>query len=185
MIPRILIAGVGNVLLQDDGFGPHAIARLQSEYEISEEVELLDLGTPGLDFVDYLVGRDVLIILDALASGGEPGEILTFDRQQLREYLPNVRLSAHQPCLQETLFTAETGEVCPKQIVLVGVVGSSFDVSTELSAIVSEAMPKALEVIVDVVKRSGLELRKRSEPLPVKSWWSVSARQFDKYRPAG
>ena len=60
VIPRILIAGVGNVLLEDDGFGPHAIARLQAEYEFGEEVELLDLGTPGLDFVDYLVGRDML-----------------------------------------------------------------------------------------------------------------------------
>ena len=176
MNPRILIAGVGNVLLQDDGFGPHAIARLQSEYEISEEVELLDLGTPGLDFVDYLVGRDLLIILDALAFGGEPGQVLTFDHQQLRVRLPNIRLSAHQPCLQETLFTAETGGVCPKEVVLVGVVGSSFDVSTELSAAVAEAMPKALEVIVDVVRRNGVSLRKRSEPLPLNSWWSVPAK---------
>ena len=110
MIPRILIAGVGNVLLQDDGFGPHAIERLQANYEIGKDVELLDLGTPGLDFVDYLVGRDVLIILDALSSGGEPGEILTFDREQLNEQMPNMRLSAHQPCLQETLFTAQTAE---------------------------------------------------------------------------
>ena len=46
MTPRILIAGVGNVLLEDDGFGPHAIARLQAEYELGPEVELLDLGTP-------------------------------------------------------------------------------------------------------------------------------------------
>ena len=179
MNPRILIAGVGNVLLQDDGFGPHAIARLQSEYEISEEVELLDLGTPGLDFVDYLVGRDLLIIIDALAFGGEPGELgelLTFDHQQLRERLPNIRLSAHQPCLQETLFTAETGGVCPKEVVLVGVVGASFDVSTELSAAVDGALPKALEVIADVVRQNGVQLRKRSEPLPDNSWWSTPAR---------
>ena len=88
MIPRILVAGVGNVLLQDDGFGPHAIARLQAEYEIGNDVELLDLGTPGLDFVDYLAGRNVLIILDALSSGGEPGTILSFDRERLRAMSP-------------------------------------------------------------------------------------------------
>ena len=55
----MLIAGMGNVLLEDDGFGPHAIARLETEYELGQEVELLDLGTPELDFVDYLVGRDM------------------------------------------------------------------------------------------------------------------------------
>jgi len=173
MIPRILIAGVGNVLLQDDGFGPHAIARLQSEYEIGEDVELLDLGTPGLDFVDYLVGRDVLIILDALSSGGQPGEVLIFNRQQLREYLPNIRLSAHQPCLQETLFTAETAEVCPPEVILIGVVGSSFDVTTQLGACVAEAMPRALEWIAEVLRQHGVQVRKRAVPLATDSWWNA------------
>jgi hydrogenase maturation protease len=173
-IPRILIAGVGNVLLEDDGFGPHAIARLQAEYEIGAEVELLDLGTPGLDFVDYLVGRDVLIIVDAL-SGGEPGEILTFDREQLREYMPNMRLSAHQPCLQETLFTAETADVCPPEVLLVGVVGANFNVTTELSPTVEEAMPVTLELIAEIVRRRGAAARKRVKALPVEAWWCGAA----------
>jgi hydrogenase maturation protease len=170
--PRILVAGVGNVLLQDDGFGPHAIARLEAEYEIGDDVELLDLGTPGLDFVDYLVGRDVLIILDALSSGGEPGEILIFDHERLREYLPNVRLSAHQPCLQETLFTAETAGVCPPDVVLIGVVGSSFDVSPELSSQISSAMPRALDLIAGVLRKNGAVVHRRSVPLPLHSWWN-------------
>ena len=175
MIPRILVAGVGNVLLQDDGFGPHAIARLQAEYEIGNNAELLDLGTPGLDFVDYLAGRDLLIILDALFSGGAPGTILTFDRQQLRERLPKVRLSAHQPCLQETLFTAETGGVCPPEVLLVGVVGSCFDVSPELGPEVAAAMTRALELIADILRQHAVEVRRRSVPLPVKSWWDSAS----------
>lgn len=174
MTPRVLIAGVGNVLLEDDGFGPHAIARLQAEYDLGPEVELLDLGTPGLDFVDYLAERDVLIILDALACGGEPGEILTFNRQQLGEFMPNMRLSAHQPCLQETLFTAETAEVCPPEVLLVGVVGESFEVSTQLSSVVQEAMPAVLEVILHLVREYGVVACKRHHALPCEPWWSVS-----------
>ena len=174
MIPRILIAGVGNVLLEDDGFGPQAIARLQAEYEVGPEVELLDLGTPGLDFVDYLVGRDVLIILDALSTGGEPGEILTFDREQLQKYLPNMRLSAHQPCLQETLFTAETAGVLPADVLLVGVVGENFDVTTKLSDVVENAMPAALELIAEIVRQHRVRAQKRPVPLPANSWWAAS-----------
>jgi len=162
------------VLLEDDGFGPHAIARLQAEYELGSEVELLDLGTPGLDFVDYLVDRDVLIIVDALSTGGEPGEILTFDRQQLREHMPNMRLSAHQPCLQETLFTAETGGVCPAEVLLVGVVGVNFNVTTELSSVVEDSMAAALELIAEIVRQHRGSARRRPAPLPINPWWAVS-----------
>lgn len=174
MTQRILIAGVGNVLLEDDGFGPHAIARLEAEYELGGEVELIDIGTPALDFVDYLVGRDTLIILDAVSSGGEPGEVLTFDREQLREFTPNLRLSAHQPCLQETLFAAETADVCPADVLLVGMVGESFEVSTALSGVVQDAMPIALELVAELLRQRGVSARKRLQPLPCSPWWSVS-----------
>ncbi len=174
MTPRILIAGVGNVLLQDDGFGPHAIARLEAEYDLGGEVELIDIGTPGLDFVDYLVGRDALIILDAVSSGGEPGDILTFDRQQLREFMPNMRLSAHQPCLQETLFAAETADVCPADVLLVGVVGESFEVSTALSVGIERTMPIALELIAELLRQRGVPAHKRLQPSPCNPWWSLS-----------
>ena len=62
--PRILVAGIGNLLLQDDGLGPQAIAQLRAQYEFGDEVELLDLGTPTLDFVDYLRRREVLVLID-------------------------------------------------------------------------------------------------------------------------
>jgi hydrogenase maturation protease len=173
MIPKVLVAGVGNVLLQDDGFGPLAIARLKAEYEIGADAELLDLGTPGLDFMDYLVGREALIILDAVASGGEPGEVLTFNRQQLQDRMPNMRLSAHQPCLQETLFTAETAGACPAEIQLIGIVAGCCDVGTELSELAAAAMPAALETIVASLRRYGVDVQRRAEPLKPDTWWTA------------
>ena len=175
-MPRVLVAGVGNVLLQDDGFGPHLLARLQSEYEVGDNAELLDLGTPGLDFIDYLEGCDVLIIVDALSSGGRPGDILTFDRERLDDCMPNMRLSAHQPCLQETLFMAETADVCPPEVVLVGVVGQSFEVDTSLSATVEKTMPSALEVIAELLSQHRVIVRRRERPLPCTSWWAAAAK---------
>jgi hydrogenase maturation protease len=175
MIPRILIAGVGNLLLQDDGLGPQAITRLQAEYEFGDQVELLDIGTPSLDFVDYLRGREVLVLIDALAGGGEPGEILTFDKVQLKEFLPNMRLSAHQPCLHETLHTAETAGIEPKEILLVGVVGRSFDVGTDLGPYVSRAMPEMLELVVEVVRRQGVTVEKRAIVQTTRAWWEVES----------
>lgn len=175
MIPKILVAGIGNVLLQDDGFGPQAIARLESEYEIGEEVELLDLGTPGLDFVDYLVGREALILLDALATGGEPGEILTFNREQLQQFMPTMRLSAHQPSLQQTLATAEAAGIDLKQVLLVGIVGHSYEVTTELGPYVSRAMPDALELVADVLRGMGVSVKPREVAAPQGAWWAAPA----------
>lgn len=174
-IPRILVAGIGNILLEDDGFGPQAIARLEAEYEFGAEVELLDLGTPTLDFVDYLVGRDVVVLLDALSCGGDPGEILTFDGKQLRGQLPGMRLSAHQPCLFETLYTAENAGIELKEILLVGVVGHSFEVGTQLGPYVTAAIPAALELVAEILKRHGVDVCRREQPLTHGAWWSREA----------
>ena len=172
-VAPVLVAGIGNLLLGDDGFGPQAIARLQSEYELGSEVELLDLGTPALDFIDYLVGRKVVVLLDALASGGEPGQVLTFTHAQLRERVPGMRLSAHQPTLDETLLAADTAGLALHEVTLIGVVGSSFDVGTELSEVVAGAMPQALQLICDILRRAGVRVSKRETPLAMEAWWKT------------
>ena len=171
-VPPVLIAGIGNILLQDDGFGPQAIARLESEYEFGDQVELLDLGTPALDFVDYLVGREVVILLDALSCGGEPGEVLVYDEAKLREHLPGMRLSAHQPSLQETLLAAEAAGLQFKRVLLIGVVGSSFEVGTELSAAVRAATPQAIELVRQILAEEGIYIKRRQTPLVQDTWWN-------------
>jgi hydrogenase maturation protease len=171
-VPPVLIAGIGNILLQDDGFGPQAIAHLESEYEFGSDVELLDLGTPALDFIDYLVGRKLLILLDALSCGGGPGEVLVYDQAQLRQHVPGMRLSAHQPCLEETLFAAETASIGLKEVWLVGVVGSNFNVGTELGPCVSRAMPKALETVCEMLLGRDVSVRRRTTPLSQRAWWN-------------
>ena len=125
--------------------------------------------------MDYLVCRDVLIMIDALSSGGEAGEILTFDKTQLKAFFPGMRLSAHQPCLQETLHTDETAGIDLKEIVLVGVVGNSFDVGTELGPYVSRAMPEVLELVVGLVKKHNVAVTKRLQARPANEWWQPEA----------
>jgi hydrogenase maturation protease len=170
-VPRVLVAGIGNILLQDDGFGPQMIARLLREYEFGDDVELLDIGTPALDFVDYLAGRSVVILLDALSSGGEPGEVVVYHQEQLRQFLPGMRLSAHQPCLHETLFAAEASGIKFREVTLIGVVGASFDVDTDLSSGAKHGMTRAIELVCELLGRHGVSVWRRSKPLQQASWW--------------
>jgi hydrogenase maturation protease len=51
---KVLIGGIGNVLLEDDGVGPYVARFLDARYEFDEGVEVADLGTPALDLIDRI-----------------------------------------------------------------------------------------------------------------------------------
>ena len=67
----IRILGVGNVLCTDDGLGPYAIKVLEAQFEFADPVEVMDLGTPGLDFTPYLSDTRMVIVLDTVGYTGD------------------------------------------------------------------------------------------------------------------
>jgi hydrogenase maturation protease len=80
--PRILVAGVGNAWLRDDGFGGE-VARLLSERELPDGVAVMDAGTGGLDLAyEVMRGYDALVILDVSRQGGEPGTLYVMEVQE-------------------------------------------------------------------------------------------------------
>jgi hydrogenase maturation protease len=75
----ILIAGVGNAWLRDDGFGGE-VARRLTELELPAGVSIMDAGTGGLDLAyEVMRGYDALVILDVSAQGGEPGTLYVME----------------------------------------------------------------------------------------------------------
>ncbi len=77
--PRILIAGVGNAWLRDDGFGGEVARRLEKR-RLPPGVAVMDAGTGGLDLAyEVMRGYDALVILDVSRQGGEPGTLYVMD----------------------------------------------------------------------------------------------------------
>jgi hydrogenase maturation protease len=77
--PRILVAGVGNAWLRDDGFGGEVARRLEQR-ELPEGVAVMDAGTGGLDLAyEVMRGYDALVILDVSRQGGEPGTLYVME----------------------------------------------------------------------------------------------------------
>ncbi|HXB16771.1 MAG TPA: hydrogenase maturation protease [Solirubrobacteraceae bacterium] len=77
--PRILVAGVGNAWLRDDGFGGETARRLR-EQEMGPGVAVMDAGTGGLDLAyEVMRGYDALLILDVSRQGGEPGTLYVME----------------------------------------------------------------------------------------------------------
>jgi hydrogenase maturation protease len=77
--PKLLIAGVGNAWLRDDGFGGEVIKRL-SEVELEPGIALMDAGNGGLDLAyEVMHGYDALVIVDVSRQGGKPGTLYVID----------------------------------------------------------------------------------------------------------
>ncbi len=75
----ILVAGVGNAWLRDDGFGGE-VARRLTERELPAGVAVMDAGTGGLDLAyEVMRGYDALVILDVSQQGGEPGTLYVME----------------------------------------------------------------------------------------------------------
>ena len=73
---RILVAGIGNAWLKDDGFGSEVVKRLEAR-ELPEDAAVFDFGTGGLDLAyEVMRGYDALVLIDVSRQGGEPGHAL-------------------------------------------------------------------------------------------------------------
>jgi hydrogenase maturation protease len=168
----IAVIGVGNVLLGDDGFGPYVIELLRSRWEFPASVELIDAGTPSLDLASYCRGRDVTILLDAVAARAEPGEIRLYSGEELRGLPMSQRVSPHDPAVQEALWIAELDGGGPRDVLLIGAVPRSTDIGTELSPKLRESAEAAAALVVEHLARHGAPPQPRPEPARSQAWWT-------------
>ena len=143
----VLIVGIGNILLQDEGFGPHVIEALQ-KVELPESVELLDGGTAGADLVDFICDRRKVIFIDAVRADVRPGSILRMTIADLTANLGHI-ISLHEFGIVETLKVAEQLGCAPEEVVIFGVRPEQLSCGTELSEKVAAAMPKVIKLVLD------------------------------------
>ena len=101
---RVLILGVGNILLSDEGFGVVALERLKRDYVWPDHVRFLDGGTQGLMLMDALMACDSVVVLDVALLGQTPGTICMLEGEALRQSL-SFKNSLHQMDLADTLVT--------------------------------------------------------------------------------
>ena len=167
----IAVIGLGNVLLADDGFGPTVIALLRAGWEFPAHVELIDGGTPGLHLLASVHGRDALVLIDAVAGPGAPGELRRYRREDLERLPILARVSPHDPAVLETLAIADLAGRGPQTVLVVGVIPASLQIETTLSPAVRAACPGAAALVVEELTRLGVSPRCRREIAPPDAWW--------------
>jgi len=160
---NVLILGVGNILLGDEGVGIHALAELERHYLLPDGVELLDGGTAGIELLRHIAGRDLCIIIDAMQSGAPPGTVAVFRDRQVGARL-TTRISPHQLGLSDLLAAAALIGETPKRVVLVGIEPASLEPGLTLSPPAAAAIPGALAEVEAELRACGLELHRRPQP---------------------
>ena len=168
----VLIGGIGNVLLGDDGIGPYILHQLESQYDFSDEVALADLGTPALDLTHQIVGLRALILIDCVRSNDTPGRIVTYRKKDVLSIAPAQRLDPHSPALSECLMTSDLLGASPEFVVLLGIAGESYEPGQALTPAVERTVEPAIDQVLQELDRLGYwhqQKRARQDP---NIWWA-------------
>jgi hydrogenase maturation protease len=143
---RILVAGVGNVLRGDDGFGP-AVTELLGG--LPEGVEVIETGTGGIALLqELMVGCAGLILIDAVERGAVPGTVFYIEPEvEFGEHVPDVHLA--NPA--RVLSMAKTMGVLPDRVVIIGCQPEDTE---ELCQGLSPCVQRALAIAVRKIEET-------------------------------
>lgn len=154
---KILIAGVGNILRGDDGFGVAVAQTLVKDNDLPETIDVFEAGIAGIAFVQELMnGYDALIIADAVDKGAKPGTIFVFEPE-----IPEVNgmsasadfhktlADAHYTEPAKVLILARALDILPSKIFVVGCQPQGYD---EFGAAMSDAVEKSIVTAVEKIK---------------------------------
>ncbi len=140
----VLVLGLGNDALGDDGVGIHAIRALAGQ-ALPAHVRTLEGGTAGWGIVGYLEGVDRLVLIDAMDMGRPPGTVVTVRPDELRRrHLPD-RASLHGTSVLDALELAATLGLEPREVRIVGVQPAEIAWGFELSPALRRALPGVVQ----------------------------------------
>jgi len=147
---NILVLGVGNLLLSDEGVGIHVVSQLRNMH-LSPNVEVIDGGTMSYELIDHFRDREKVIIVDAVNASAEPGTVFRFTPEDAElQWFP--AFSAHQLTLYELLLFAQELE-SPPEIVVYGVVPNETKrFSTQLSRKVKRRIHRIISEIIKEIQ---------------------------------
>ncbi len=150
---QILVAGVGNAWLQDDGFGSEVAQRLERR-ELPSGVRVMDFGSGGLDLAyEIMRGYHALVLVDISRQGGEPGTLYVPEpdpEDYARPIEDGEMISPHGMDPQTVLrFVNAVGGFSGKVVVVACEPGPLEDLSVGLSPAVEAVVERAIEVVME------------------------------------
>lgn len=158
---RVVVLGVGNILLSDEGIGVRAVEKLMRDYVLPDEVEVIDGGTSGMEMLEDLGRADHLIIVDAMRSGKPPATVTRIAGAEVPVFF-RTKFSPHQVGLSDVLATLELMGEQPGSTTIFGVEPQSLDTCMELTPAVAGQLPHVVELVKHELDALGMKLTTRT-----------------------
>jgi hydrogenase maturation protease len=175
----LLVLGLGNVLLEDDGVGAAAVSQLLERFDVPPGVRVLDGGTLGLSLLPHLQSADAVILVDAVRADDVPGTLVRLDGDDVAPAVAS-RLSPHQVGVADLLDGARWLEQYPARVVLLGVIPESMELVVGLSPAVQPSLGALVDAVVEEARALGFAFESRETDEA-----SVDGRTVDVARLAG
>lgn len=169
----ILVLGIGNVLLMDEGTGVKVVEELDRRYVFPKGVDLLDGGTSGIELLSHIRNRDTVIIIDAMTWGQPPGTVGRVEGEDVPAAF-RTRISPHQLGLSDLLAAAMLTDEMPGHLVLFGVEPQSLDAGFSLSPAVEKNFDKLLTAVLDELRELGCDDVQPQTETIIPSLWAYS-----------
>jgi hydrogenase maturation protease len=149
---KVVILGVGNLLLSDEGIGVH-IANELSRRDLPDNVSVVEGGTDGFRLLNVITEADRLIVVDAVKGGGAPGSLYRFDINDVKACPSGFKTSVHQIGILEVIDLSGLIGTTP-QTTVIGIEPKSLVMGMDLSPEIQEKIPKIIELVMDAATRS-------------------------------
>lgn len=156
----IVVLGVGNILLTDEGLGVHVVEDLKANYNFTPQISLIDGGTMGMELLTYMRGMKKILLVDAVNGGEAPGTIYEFPHRELEQYFTD-HISVHEVGMQDILRIRAIQENPLEDAIVIGVEPESLEVGFEPSEPVQHALLEVKDRVLRILRDWGVQITRK------------------------
>ena len=154
---EVVVLGLGNILMQDEGIGVHAANHLEANYNFKPEIEIVDGGTSGLDLLTFFGPEKSILIIDAVNFDMEPGTVGSLEDDAILAQL-DPKVSLHHLGLSDLISVAELTDRKAKRMTLLGIQPESMeDLDLEMTQTIKGVFDKVVENALRILAEWGVE----------------------------
>lgn len=150
---QVLVLGIGNILLRDDGVGLRVLQILERHLGADPRVSFIDGGTIGFMLSALVEHAPDLLVIDAVRMAEAPGSVRCFENEAMDAFLQKRSGSVHEIGLSDVLDMARLSGHAPRRRALVGVEPGAVELGEDLSPAVQRGVEPAARAARDVLER--------------------------------